>query len=334
MQFRQLYRREFITLLGGAAAAWPLAARAQQGERMRRIGILMSGAERDAQARADQAAFVHELNELGWTEGRNVHIDTRWGTADAGRMLTDARNLVALAPDLILASGGVTMQALLQATRTVPIVFLQVLDPVGAGYVESLARPGGNVTGFTNFEYGMSGKWLELVKQIVPDITRAAVLRDPGATSGTAQFAAIQAVAPFLKVDLTPLGLSDVGEIERNIAEFARGMNGGLIVVPGALAVVHRELIITLAARHRLPAIYPYRYFTTGGGLMSYGPNPTDQFRQAAGYAARILKSEKPGDLPVQAPTRYELVINLRTAKALGLEVPPTLLARADEVIE
>jgi putative ABC transport system substrate-binding protein len=327
-------RRDFITLVGGAAAVWPLAARAQQHERMRRIHILMSGAESDPQARAQQAAFVHELNGLGWTNGRNVNIDTWWGTPDAGRTLTDARNLVALTPDLILASGGVTMQALLQATRTVPTVFLQVLDPVGAGYVESLARPGGNVTGFTNFEYGMSGKWLELVKQIMPDMTRAAVLRDPGATSGTAQFAAIQAVAPFLRVDLTPLGLRDVGEIERNIAEFARGTNGGLIVIPGALAVMHRELIITLAARHRLPAIYPYRYFITAGGLMSYGPNPVDQFRQAAGYADRILKGKKPADLPVQAPTKYELVINLKTAKALGLEVPPTLLARADEVIE
>jgi ABC-type uncharacterized transport system substrate-binding protein len=333
MPFDQLKRRQFITLLGGAAAAWPLAARAQP-DRMRRIGILMSAAESDPQARAQQATFVHKLNELGWTNGRNVNIDIRWGTADAGRMLTDARNLVALESDLIVASGGVTVQALLQATRTVPIVFLQVLDPVGAGYVESLARPGGNVTGFTNFEYGMSGKWLELVKQIMPDMTRAAVLRDPGATSGTAQFAAIHAVAPFLKVDLTPFGLRDVGEIERNIAEFARGPGGGLIVVPGALAVVHRELIITLAARHRLPAIYPYRYFIAGGGLMSYGPNPADQFRQAAGYADRILKGEKPADLPVQAPTKYELVINLKAAKALGLDIPPMLLARADEVIE
>jgi putative tryptophan/tyrosine transport system substrate-binding protein len=327
-------RREFITLVGGAAVAWPFTAPAQQPERMRRIGILRSGAESDPQARAEQAAFVHALNELGWANARNVNIDTRWGAADAGRLLADARNLVALAPDLILASGGVTMQALLQATRSVPIVFLQVLDPVGAGYVGSLARPGGNVTGFTNFEYGMSGKWLELLKQMIPDMTRAAVLRDPGATSGTAQFAAIQAVAPFLKVDLIPLGLRDVGEIERNIAEFARGTNSGLIVVPGALAVVHRELIVTLAARHRLPAIYPYRYFITSGGLISYGPNTVDGYRQAAAYADRILRGEKPADLPVQAPTRYELVINLKTAKALGLEVPPMLLGRADEVIE
>jgi putative tryptophan/tyrosine transport system substrate-binding protein len=326
-------RRDFITLFGGAAA-WPLAARAQQDARMRRIGILMSGAESDAQPRTEHAAFVQELKELGWTTGRNVSIDTRWGMGDAARMLTEARNLVALAPDLVLASGGVTMQALLQATRTVPIVFLQVLDPVGAGYVESLARPGSHVTGFTNFEYGMSGKWLELVKQMTPDITRVAVLRDPGATSGTAQFAAIQAVAPFLKVDLTPFGLRNVREIERNIAEFSQTTNGGLIVLPGALAVVHRELIITLAARHRLPAIYPYRYFVVAGGLMSYGPNPADQFRQAAGYVDRILKGEKPADLPVQAPTKYELVLNLKTAKALVLDVPPTLLARADEVIE
>jgi ABC-type uncharacterized transport system substrate-binding protein len=326
-------RRAFITLLGGAAA-WPLAARGQQGEGVRRIGILMSGGKSDPQQRAQHAAFVHALNELGWTAGRNVSIDTLWGSGDAGHLLTDAKTLVALAPDLLLASGGVTMQALLQATRSVPVIFLLVLDPVGAGYVQSLAHPGGNVTGFTNFEYGMSGKWLELVKQIMPDLMRASVLRDPGATSGTAQFAAIQAVAPFLKVDLTPLGLGDVGEIERDIAKFASGTNGGLIVLPGALAVVHRELIITLAARHRLPAIYPYRYFITSGGLMSYGPNPTDPFRQAAGYADRILKGEKPADLPVQSPTKYELVINLKTARALGLEVPPTLLARADEVIE
>jgi putative ABC transport system substrate-binding protein len=327
-------RREFITLLGGLVAAWPLAVRAQQPERVRRIGILMSGAESDAQPRTEHAAFTRQLNELGWITGRNVNIDTRWGMGDAGRMLTEARNLVALAPDLILASGGVTMQALLQATHTIPIVFLQVLDPVGAGYVESLARPGGNVTGFTNFEYGMSGKWLELVKEIMLDMTRAAVLRDPGATSGTAQFAAIQAVAPYLKVDLIPLGLRNVSEIERSIAEFARTTNGGLIVLPGALAVVHRELIVSLAARHRLPAIYPYRYFAEAGGLMSYGPNPADQFRQAASYVDRILKGEKPADLPVQAPTQYELVINLNTAKALGLDVPSTLLARADEVIE
>jgi putative ABC transport system substrate-binding protein len=327
-------RREVITLLGGAAAAWPLAARAQQGERMRRIGILMSAGESDPIGRAHQEAFAHALNELGWANGRNVIIDTRWTAADAGRMLADARSLVALAPDLILASGGVTMQALLQVTRTVPIIFLQVLDPVGAGYVRSLARPGGNVTGFTNFEYGMSGKWLELVKQIMPEMTRAAVLRDPAATSGTAQFAAIQAVAPFLKVDLTPLGMDDAGEIERSIAEFARGTNGGLVVVPGARAGVHRELIIALAARHRLPAIYPYRSFVTRGGLMSYGPNPTDQFRQAAAYADRILNGDKPADLPVQAPTKFELVINLKTAKALGLTVPPMLLARADEVFE
>jgi len=326
-------RREFITLLGGAALAGPVAARAQQ-ERVRRIGILMSGAESDPQQRAQHAAFVTALNELGWREDRNVKIDTLWGSGEAGRLETDAKTLVAHAPDLLLASGGVTMQALLQATRTIPVVFLLVLDPVGAGYVQSLAHPGGNATGFTNFEYGMSGKWLELVKQIKPELMRAAVLRDPGATSGTAQFAAIQAVAPFLKVDLTPVGIGDLNEIERDIAKFAQGTNGGLIVLPGAQAVVQRELIITMAARHRLPAIFPYRYFITSGGLMSYGPNPTDPFRQAAGYADRILRGEKPADLPVQSPTKYELVINLKTAKALGLDVPPTLLALADEVIE
>jgi putative tryptophan/tyrosine transport system substrate-binding protein len=322
-------RREVIALLG-TAAAWPQPARAQQ----RLIGVLSGAAESDPQARAQQDAFVQALSERGWVNGRNVQVETRWGAGDAGRMLADARALVALTPEVILASGGVTMQALLQATRIVPIVFLQVLDPVGAGYVQSLARPGGNVTGFTNFEYGMSGKWLELIKQTKPDLTRAAVLRDPGATSGTAQFAAIQAVAPFVKVDLTAISLDDVGQIERDIAEFAQRSNGGLIVVPGARVVVHRELIAALATRHGLPAIYPYRYFAASGGLMSYGPDVLDQYRRAASYIDRILKGEKPADLPVQNPTKYELVINLKTAKVLGLEIPPLVLARADEVIE
>jgi putative ABC transport system substrate-binding protein len=325
-------RRAFIGLLGGAAA-WPLAGGAQQ-QQQRLVGMLMSGGETDPQQRAQQHEVVKALNELGWMHGRNMHVETRWGAGNASRMLADARALVALAPDVILASGGVSIQALLQATRTVPIVFLQVLDPVGAGYVQSLARPGGNVTGFTNFEYGMSGKWLEFLKQMKPELTRAAVLRDPGATSGTAQFAAIQAVAPFAKVELSAIGLNDVGQIERDIAEFAQRDNGGLIVVPGALVAVQRELIIALAGRHRLPTIYPYRYFAASGGLVSYGPDPVHQFRQAAGYVDRILKGEKAADLPVQAPTKFELVINMRTARALGLTVPPPLLARADEVIE
>jgi putative ABC transport system substrate-binding protein len=327
-------RREFFTLLGSAAVAWPLAARAQQPARMRHVGVLMSGLHSDPAGQAQIAAFTETLRELGWTDGRNVKFDARWGAGDAGRLSTYARELVALAPDAILASGGVTIQALTQATRTVPIVFVQVLDPVGAGYVDSLARPGGHVTGFTNFEYGLSGKWLELLKQIAPRTVRAAVLRDPAATSGTAQFAAIQSVAPLLAVELSPVGMRDAGGIERAIAEFARVSNGALIVVAGALASMHRELIITLAARHRLPAIYPYRYYTASGGLISYGPNPVDPFRQAAGYVDRILKGGKPADLPVQAPTRYELVINRKTAQALGIEVPAMLLARADEVIE
>jgi putative ABC transport system substrate-binding protein len=327
-------RREFITLLGGAAAAWPLAARAQQPERVRRIGALMNTAADDPESQANVAVFLQGLQQLGWTVGRNVGIDYRWTSGDADRVRRYAAELVALAPDVILTVGSSLVGPLQQATRTVPIVFVQVTDPVGAGYVASLARPGGNATGFTVFEYSISGKWLELLKQIAPGITRAAVLRDPANPAGTGLFGAIQGAAPSFGVEVSPLGLRDAGEIERGITAFAGGSNGGLIVTPSALAWVQRELIITLATRHRLPAVYALRFFVTGGGLISYGPDPADQYRRAAGYVDRILKGEKPADLPVQAPTKYDLVINLKSAKALGLTVPPQLLARADEVIE
>jgi putative ABC transport system substrate-binding protein len=277
---------------------------------------------------------VQALQELGWTEGRDFRIDARWGGGDPDRFRRYAAELVALAPDVILVSGGSGMGPMLQATRTVPIVFVQVTDPVGAGFVDSLARPGGNATGFTHFEYGISAKWLELLKQIAPGVTRAAVLRDPAIASGVGQFAVIQSVAPPLGVELAPVNVRDAEEIERAVTAFARGSNGGLIVTASALAVVHRDLIITLAARHKLPAIFPFRFHVTGGGLISYGPETIDPHRRAASYVDRILKGEKPADLPVQSPTKYELVINLKTAKALGLDVPPTLLARADEVIE
>jgi ABC-type uncharacterized transport system substrate-binding protein len=327
-------RREFITLLGGAATTWPIAARAQQREQMRRIGVLMNLGSDDAEGQARNAAFLQGLQELGWTVGRNVRIEYRWGAGDAELFRRHASELVALAPDVILASGGAVVPSLLQATRTIPIVFTGTPDPVGAGFVESLARPGGNATGFTNVEYGISGKWLELLKEIAPHVTRAAVIRDPAIAAGLGSWGAIQSVAPSLRVELRPLGVRDAGEIERVVTAFARSSNGGLIVTGSTLAVVHRELITTLAARYRLPAVYPQRSFVTVGGLISYGPDSIDPYRQAAGYVARILKGEKPAELPVQAPTKYELAINLKTAKALGLEVPPTLLARADEVIE
>jgi putative tryptophan/tyrosine transport system substrate-binding protein len=326
-------RREFITLIGGAAAAWPLAARAQQGERMRRIGVLMSTTADDPVGQARRAAFLQGLQQSGWTEDRNVRIDYRWAAAGPDRFRTYAAELVALAPDVILATGAPSVAALLQATRTVPIVFAIVADPVGAGYVDSLARPGGNATGFAALEYGLGGKWLELLKQIAPSVTRAAILRDP-ATSGMGQFGAIQSVAPSLGVEVSPVNVRDAGEIERGIAEFARTPNGGLIVTGSALAVAHRDLIVALAARHKLPVVYWDRLLVSGGGLISYGPDLIDQFRQAAHYVDRILKGEKPAELPVQAPTKYELVINLKTAKALGLELPASVLARADEVIE
>ena len=327
-------RRDFIMLVGGAAAAWPLAAGAQQGERMRRLGVLMPFTADDLPGRARLATFVQALQQLGWTDGRNVRMEPRWGGGNAGDIRKFAAELVALAPDVILADSSATVAPLLQATRSVPIVFTIVADPVGAGYVDSLARPGGNITGFSNFEYSITGKWLELLKDIAPRVTRAAVLRDSTIAAGPGQFGAIQAVAPSFGVDLRPVDVRDAGEIERAIAAFALDSNGGLIVTGSSAATFHRELIIALAARHRLPAVYNNRRFAAEGGLISYGTDFIDQYRRAAGYVDRILKGEKPADLPVQAPTRYELVINLKTAKALGLEVPTTLLARADEVIE
>ena len=327
-------RREFITLVGGAAATWPLAARAQQPERMRRIGVLMGQAEDDPEAQARVAAFQQSLQRLGWSDGRNVRIDSRWAAGDSDRTRRYAAELIALAPDVILASGGSVMRALLQATRSVPIVFTLTVDPVGAGYVASLVRPGGNATGFTSYEYSLSGKWLELLKEIAPGTTRAAVLRDPTIPQGVGHFGAIQAVAPSFGVEVSPIDVGDAPEIERGVTAFARSANGGLIVSGSGLAAVHRNLIITLAARHRLPTVYFQRFFVTSGGLISYGPDPIDPHRRAADYVDRILKGEKPADLPVQASTRYVLAINLKTAKALGLEIPPSLLARADEVIE
>jgi ABC-type uncharacterized transport system substrate-binding protein len=334
MRFNYLRRREFIILLGGAAAAWPLAARAQQPGGMRRIGVLMNLAADDTEGQTRIAAFLKALQQLGWADGRNVRIDTRWGAGNADDFRKYAAELVALAPDVILASASPSVVALQQATRTVPIVFVNVVDPVGSGFVESLARPGGNSTGFALFEYGMSGKWLELLKEIAPRVTRAAVIRDPALASGGGQLGAIQSAAPSFGVELTPLGVRDATEIERAITAFARSSNGGLIVTASVLATFHRNLIITLAARHKLPSVYYERFFVAAGGLISYGPNFLDMYRLAAGYVDRILKGEKPADLPVQTPTKYETVLNLKTAKALGLDVPRTVLARADEVIE
>jgi len=328
-------RREFITLIGGAAAAWPLAARAQQGENVRRICVLTAGVgadDPDAQAR--NAAFELALQQLGWTSGRNLRIDYFWGLGQSDTIRKHAAELAALAPDVILASGSAGLAALLQATRMVPIVFVNVADPVGAGFVDSLGRPGGNATGFMQFEYSLSGKWLELLKQVAPSVTRAAVLRDPALTSGIGQFAVIQSVAPAVGVDVIPISVRDAGEIERAVAAFSRTSNGGLVVTSSALTVRHRDLIIALAARHKLPAVYYRRYYAASGGLISYGYDLSDQYRRAAVYVDRILKGDKPADLPVQAPTKYELVINLKTAKGLGLSVPDMLLARADEVIE
>jgi putative ABC transport system substrate-binding protein len=326
-------RREFMALLGGAAA-WPLAARAQQADRARRVGVLTSLSMDDPASQARFTTLQQGLQQLGWTESRNVQIDWRWGAGNADNLRKYAAELAALVPDVIVANGSAAVASLLQATRAVPIVFTDVPDPVGAGFVDNLARPGANVTGFMLFEYGMSGKWLELLKQIAPRVTRAAVLRDPSVTAGVGQFAAIQSVAPLLGVELRPVDVRDAGEIERAVEAFALRSHGGLIVTLTGLTIRHRDLIGALAARHRLPAVYSYRYFATSGGLISYGPNPIEEYRQAAGYVDRILKGEKPADLPVQAPTKYELVINLKTAKAMGLNVPPTLLARADEVIE
>jgi putative ABC transport system substrate-binding protein len=327
-------RREFITLLGGAAAAWPLAARAQQAQRMRRIGVLMGLAATDAEGQARFAAFLQGLQEFGWAIGRNVIIDIRWSTGNNTDFRKYAMELVALGPEVILAYSSDVVAPLLQVTRTVPIVFAVVVDPVGAGYVDSLARPGGNITGFTVFEYSMSGKWLQLLKEIAPGVTRVAVLRDPSIASGPAEFAVIQAAAPSLGVELRPVDVRDEGEIERALALFAQSPNGGLIVTGSPQAISHRDLIIASAARHRLPAVYFVRVWAAAGGLISYGPDVFDQLRRAAGYVDRILKGDKPADMPVQAPTKYELVINLKTAKALGLTIPPSVLARADDVIE
>jgi ABC-type uncharacterized transport system substrate-binding protein len=327
-------RREFITLFGGAAVAWPLKARAQQGGRMRRIGVLLGLAPGDPLDQARFATFAQGLQQSGWTIGRNVQIDTRSSAGNGDDARRYATELVALTPDVILASGNSAAAPLLQATRTVPIVFVIVPDPVGAGFVDSLARPGGNATGFLAFEYSLGAKWLELLKELAPRLTRAAVLRDATLASGPGQFAAIQSVAPSLGFELTPINVRDAGEIERSIAAFARSTESGLIVTGGPLSGLHRDLIIALAARHKLPAVFPERLYAATGGLISYGPNYLDQFRRAADYVDRILKGEKPADLPVQAPTKYELVINLKTAKALGLTVPDTVLARADEVIE
>jgi putative ABC transport system substrate-binding protein len=329
-----MQRRQFLGVVGVAAATWPLAANAQQGERMRRIGILVPAAADDAEYQARLAAFLQALALLGWSIGRNVRIDTRWATTDAAEIRRHAAELAALAPDVILAQAATTVGPLLQATRTVPIVFPGVVDPVGAGFVDSLARPGGNVTGFMNYEYSLAGKWLELLKEIAPGVTRVAVIRDPATASGPGQFAAIQAVAPSVGVEVSAVNVRDAGDIERAVAAFARTLNGGLIVVATPLAARHRDLIVTLAARHKLPAVYSERFFVAAGGLISYGSDYVDQYRRAAGYVDRILKGEKPADLPVQAPNKYETVINLKTAKALGLAMPPSVLARADEVIE
>jgi len=329
-----LRRREFITLLGGVVAAWPLAARAQQREPMRRVGVLMTRAPDDPYGRVVFAAFMQGLQERGWTVDRNLRIDIRWGGGDSDHYRTYAAELVALAPDVILAATTTPVRAVLQVTRSVPIVFANATDPVAGGLVASLAHPGGSVTGFSARELGFGAKWLELLKEVAPRISRVAVFRDSTTTGGVGQFAAIQTAAPALGVELTPIDLRDADEIGRAVAAFAGQPNGGLIMIAAARADVHRKLVIALAAKHRLPAVYPLRIYAADGGLLSYGPDPTDQWRRAAGYIDRILKGEKPADLPVQAPTKYELVINLKSAKALGIEVPPTLLARADEVIE
>ena len=328
-----MQRREFLTLIDGAATS-PLAARAQQGERVRRISVLMNLAADDAEGQARLAAFLQGLQEAGWAVGRNVRIDLRWGAGDADDFRKQAAELVALAPDVVLASGIPVLAALLQATRTVPIVFAQVVDPVGAGLVATLARPGGNATGFTIFEYGLGGKWVELLKEIMPGVTRVAVLRDAASTSGIGQLGAIQVVASSFGMELTPVGLGDAGEIERAVAAFARTSNGGLIVTPSALAIVHRDLIITLAARHRLPAIYLPAVFPTAAACSLTGLTTLEPLPPRCRLRRSHSQGREAADLPVQAPTKFELVINLKTAKALGLTVPPTLLARADEIIE
>jgi len=327
-------RREFITLIGGTVGAWPIATRAQQRERMRRVGVLTPFAADDAEGQARLTAFAQALQQAGWTLGQNLRLDYRWGDGKPDTMRKHAANLVELAPDVILANSSAAVSPLLQVTRTVPIVFAAVADPVGVGYVESLAQPGGNATGFTALEYQFAGKWLELIKEIAPRVTRLAVLRDSAIAAGPGQFGVLQAFAPSLGLELRPVDLREAGQIERSINTFAQGSNGGLIVTGSPAATAHRNLIVALAARNRLPAVYYLPVFCAAGGLICYGVDFLDQFRRAAGYVDRILKGEKPADLPVQAPTKYELAINLKTAKALGLDVPPMLLARADEVIE
>jgi putative tryptophan/tyrosine transport system substrate-binding protein len=327
-------RRKFIALLGGTATTWPLVARAQQPQRVRGIAVLIPGVAADPENQNRIAAFQQGLRELGWTDGRNLAIDYRWVASGADDIRSAAAELVALAPEVIFAVGSPAMGALQQVTRTVPIVFAVVVDPVGAGYVDNLARPGGNVTGFLLFEFGIAGKWLELLKQIAPTVTRAAVIRDPSASGGIGQWAVIQAMAPSMGVELSLINIRDAGEIEHDITAFARLSNGGLIVTANPLATQHRELIVRLAGDHKLPAVYFERFFVTSGGLISYGPRIADQYRRGAGYVDRILKGDKPADLPVQAPTKYELVVNLKTAKTLDIDAPPALLARADEVIE
>jgi putative ABC transport system substrate-binding protein len=329
-----MQRREFITLIGGAAVSWPLVVRAQQPDRMRRIGVLTGITAEDPENKTRLAAFEQALQQLGWTQGRNVRIDYRSAGGDAATSHKQAEELVALAPDVIVSSGSFSTGQLLRVTHTVPVVFAIVPDPVGSGFVDSLAQPGGNATGFMQFEYGLSGKWLELLKEIAPGLTRAIVLWDPAITAGIGQFAIIQSVATSAGVDVKPVNVRDAGEIERAITAFARSPNGGLIVTASALSLVHRDLIIALAARHKLPAVYFERGFVANGGLISYGADFIEQYRRAAGYVDRILNGEKPADLPVHAPTKYELVINLKTTKALGLTMPPSVFARADEVIE
>jgi ABC-type uncharacterized transport system substrate-binding protein len=326
-------RREFITLLSGATVAWPFSARAQQPERVRRIGVLSALTETDPESVARRAAFEQALKALNWTNGGNLRIDYRWAANDAERIRKLAAEIITLEPDVILTSGSIVVTPMMQATPTIPIVFVQVIDPVGSGFVKSLARPGGNITGFTQFEYSLAAKWVELLKQIAPQVTRAAVIRDPTRGPGIGQFAVIQAIAPSLGMEVSAINALDVSEMESAVAEFARAPNGGLIVTVGGTAF-NRELIIALAAKHRLPAVYPYHYFVSGGGLISYGPDTIDQYRRAADYIDRIFKGEKPANLPVQTPTKYQLTINLKTAKTLGLAVPPTLLSRADDVIE
>jgi putative ABC transport system substrate-binding protein len=333
MQFDQLKRREFITLLGGTAA-WPVAARAQQPERTRRIGVLMTLAEDDPQGQARFGAFLEGLRQFGWRNGDNIRLDVRWTAGNSDEIRRYAAELAALAPDVILASASPSVAALQAATHSLPIVFAQAVDPVGAGFVESLAHPGGNVTGFVPFEYGIAAKWLELLKEIAPAVTRVAVIRDPAIAAGVAQFGAIQSMAPSLKVELVPVTVRDAAEIERGLSSFARGTDSGLIVTASPLATVHRDQIVALAGRHKLPAVYYERFFVTNGGLMSYGPDLVDPYRRAAAYVHRILKGEMPADLPVQFPTKYDLTVNLKTAGTLGLTVPQTLLVAADQVVE